>query len=117
MLTYAAIYSRNLPPVRCARLQGPRRLQLSASIRSVAFQVLPTREATTRGVMTPVTVELIAGWLGGGMWGGVVAVATVTVEVISGGPFWLLTLEVEEKKRGKTKGKRGAKYEDTFIVV
>ena len=51
------------------------------------------------------------------MWGGVVAVATVTVDVISGGPLWLLTLEVEEKKRGKTKGKRGAKYEDTFIVV
>jgi hypothetical protein len=35
------------------------------------------------------------------MGGGVVAVATVatvTVDVMSAGPFWLLTLEVEEKK-------------------
>jgi hypothetical protein len=31
------------------------------------------------------------------MWGGVVTVATVTVDVMSGGPLWLLTLEVEEK--------------------
>jgi hypothetical protein len=48
------------------------------------------------------------------MGGGVVAVATVlpqpaTVEVISGGPFWLLTLEVEEKKRAKAKGTGGGK--------
>ena len=43
------------------------------------------------------------------MGGGFVAVATATVEVISGCPLWLLTLEVEEKKRGKAKEKGGGK--------